>query len=462
MGSQFKAIPAVHRLLADNAISDAIAEFGHDQVVAACRAETDSLRNAISDNALSEEEAGTRCSTITDRILNRLREGNRHAYTPVINATGILIHTNLGRAPLSYPLPASLESYLALEYDVSAGTRGQRLAPIRERLSSLVGAECAVAVNNNAAALVLLLSTHSFKRQVIVSRSQLIEIGGSFRLPAVMAASGAELVEVGCTNRTHLRDYEDAITQETSAILIAHQSNFKIVGFSTAPDTSEIADLAHRYDLPLFADQGSGCLHDLTRWGLPHEETVPELLQAGCDVVCFSGDKLLGGPQSGILVGSSRWVEPLGTHPLYRALRLDKTALVTLDRTILAHRSEHLEDIPLYAMLSASLESLKRRARRVGKRLRDRGVPVRGLATRAALGGGTTPAETIASYGIALAGGQSLADRLRTGVPCVAARHEDDEMVFDLRTVMPRQDSELIEAVAAAYGAPQSLQAGGK
>jgi L-seryl-tRNA(Ser) seleniumtransferase len=256
---------------------------------------------------------------------------------------------------------------------------------------------------------------------------------------------------VGCTNRTHLRDYEQAIGEGTGAIMVAHRSNFAVVGFTTSPGLDELAELAHAHDLPLIVDQGSGCLHDLSRWGLAGEPTVPDLLAAGADVVCFSGDKLLGGPQAGILVGPARWVEPLGRHPLYRALRPDKTALVLMDHTLRAHASDRLRQIPLYAMLEVSVDQLRRRARSVGRRLRQLGVPTRGRATRSALGGGTTPTETLPSYGLSLPGTQRLGDALRRQRPPVVARIEDDQVVLDLRTVFPEQDRALIEAVAAAW-----------
>jgi L-seryl-tRNA(Ser) seleniumtransferase len=308
-------------------------------------------------------------------------------------------------------------------------------------------------VNNNAAALVLILSAHANGREVIVSRSQLIEIGGSFRLPDVMSASGADLVEVGCTNRTHMRDYSNAISDRTAAILVAHQSNFRIVGFTSSPTLADLADLAHASGLPLIVDQGSGSLHDLSRWGLAEEPSVGAILAAGADIVCFSGDKLLGGPQAGVIVGSREWVEPLGRHPLYRALRPDKTALVTMDLILTSHQRGRLEDIPLYAMLGAPLESLKRRARALGRRLRSAGVPVAGRSTRATLGGGTTPAETFASYGLILAGDQALCERLRRHHPPVIARIEDDRVLLDLRTVFPHQDRIVEQALIAAWAA---------
>jgi L-seryl-tRNA(Ser) seleniumtransferase len=267
----------------------------------------------------------------------------------------------------------------------------------------------------------------------------------------VMAASGARLVEVGCTNRTHLEDYRRAITGSTAAILSAHHSNFTIVGFTAEPPLHDIAELAHSFGLPMVVDQGSGNLYDLRRWGLGDEPTVASLLASGADLVCFSGDKLLGGPQAGIVVGRRQWVEPLGAHPMYRALRPDKTALVVMDQVLRAHQSGRLEEIPLYAMLAEPVEALARRARRIARRLASHGVPARGRATRATLGGGTTPEQTVASYGLTLEGGQRLLDALRLGQPPVVGRIEDDAVVLDLRTVLPHQERALEAAIAAAY-----------
>jgi L-seryl-tRNA(Ser) seleniumtransferase len=275
-----------------------------------------------------------------------------------------------------------------------------------------------------------------------------------------MAASGCRLVEVGCTNRTHLSDYEHAITGDTAAILVAHHSNFRIIGFTAEPAIDELTGLAHSYELPLVVDQGSGNLYDLRRWGLGDEPTVTSLLTAGADLVCFSGDKLLGGPQAGIVAGARRWVDPLARHPMYRALRPDKTSLVLMDQVLRAHLSGHLERIPLFRMLEVSVETLKRRAGRLGRRLRERGVPVHGQATRAALGGGTTPEETIASYGFAVTGGQRLLDALRSVSPPVIGRIEDDRVILDLRTVFPDQDRDLEDALVAAYGKLATHEAG--
>jgi L-seryl-tRNA(Ser) seleniumtransferase len=449
--SQYRTIPAIHRLLELPSLRRAITEHGRLPVMEACRSAVDDLRRLISEGTVEEEGLAAACDALESTIIDSLNRRARPAYLEVVNATGVLIHTNLGRSPLPVDGFRNLGSYLGLEYDLATGSRGQRLAPLRQRIATICGAESAVMVNNNAAALLLILSAHASGREVVVSRGQLIEIGGSFRLPDVMALSGSRLVEVGCTNRTHLADYERAIGEDTAALMIVHQSNFRIVGFTTEPSVSELAELAHRHRLPLVVDQGSGCLYDLRRWGLPCEPTVESLLADGADLVCFSGDKLLGGPQAGIIVGRKDWVEPLGRHPMYRALRPDKTALVLMDQILAAHYSGKLDTIPLYSMMSASVEKLRGRVGRLGRRLRKRGVSAQGRRTRAALGGGTTPEETMASYGLALPGGQSLFDNLRCGETPVIGRLDEDSVILDLRTVLPAQDQLVESAVIDAY-----------
>ena len=460
--SPLRRIPAVHRLVARPGLRDAIDVHGRSTVIDACRVAVDELRLRITRGPLEASALEEACARLEDDVHRILLSLARPAYPEVINATGVLIHTNLGRAPLPGNETPSVESYLALEYDLDGGHRGQRLAPLRNRLARIFGAESAVMVNNNSAALLLILETLARGREVIVSRGQLIEIGGSFRLPDVMAASGCRLVEVGCTNRTHLVDYQRAITGETAAILIAHQSNFRIVGFTAEPATAEISQLAHSFDLPMIVDQGSGNIYDLRRWGLGTEPTVHSLLADGADIVCFSGDKLLGGPQAGIIVGSQRWIEPLGKHPMYRALRPDKTALTMMDQVLRAHQSGRIEEIPLYAMLSVPVDALARRARRIAGRLRDRGIAAAGRSTRAALGGGTTPEETLPSYGLVVPGGQALLDQLRASEPPVVGRIEDDKVILDLRTVFGRQDGDLEAAIVAAYGRTNDVQPEGR
>jgi L-seryl-tRNA(Ser) seleniumtransferase len=460
--SQYRTLPAIHRLLELPSLRAAVERHGRPPVMAACRSVVDALRRDIAAGVIAPDEVAAACDAVEGLVLDRLDRAARAAYPELVNATGVLIHTNLGRSPLPVEPLSRLGSYLALEYDLEAGGRGQRLAPLRERIAAVCSAEAAVMVNNNAAALLLILSAHARGRQVIVSRGQLIEIGGSFRLPEVMAASGCHLVEVGCTNRTHLRDFAAAIGDDTAALMVAHHSNFRIVGFTAEPTVAELAALAHERGLPLIVDQGSGCLHELGRWGLAGEPTVAGLLADGADLVCFSGDKLLGGPQAGIVVGRRDWVEPLGRHPLYRALRPDKTALVVMDRVLAAHHAGRLEEIPLYAMMSTSVATLKGRARRLGRRLREAGVPASGRALEATLGGGTTPEETLPSYGLAVPGGQGLADRLRAGSPPVIGRLADDQLLLDLRTVRPDQDRQLADAVAAAYSGSSERQPAGR
>jgi len=453
MSSLYRGLPSVARLLDHPLVRQVLPVAGRETATVACRAAVEALRERIRRGEMAAADVTAACAALPGQIRSAIDREVRPAYREVINATGVLLHTNLGRAPLPTPLPTTLASYLALEYDIENGRRGQRLAPLRERLTAVCGGEWAVMVNNNAAAVLLALAGLARDRQVLVSRGQLIEIGGSFRLPEVMGLSGASLVEVGCTNRTHLEDYRRALGDATGAILVAHPSNFRVVGFTAMPPLEELAGLAHEHDLPLIVDQGTGHLHRDLSPGLADEPTVAETLAAGADVVCFSGDKLLGGPQAGLIVGARRWVEPLGRHPLYRALRPDKTALVLMDRTLAAHRSGRLDDIPLYALLRTPLAHLQRRARAAARRLRAAGIPATPCATSSTLGGGTTPAETVPGWGLTVAAGQELADRLRLGNPPVVVLLESDRVVLDLRTVFPAQDRDLVAALEAAWTA---------
>jgi len=451
MASLYRRLPAIHQILRSESLTGAVERHGHRTVVAACQRELERLRTMIRNGEISDEaRLGDLCEELAPRIARELDAVWRQPYVEVLNATGVLLHTNLGRAPTGTAAHPALEGYLALEYDLESGRRGQRLDPIRQRLAETFGAGAGVMVNNNAAAVLLMLTVHAAGREVIVSRGQLIEIGGSFRLPDVMAASGAHMVEVGCTNRTHLGDYARAIGEHTAAILVAHRSNFRMEGFVTEPEIGELARLAHENDLPLLVDQGSGAVHDLRRWGLPHEPTVAEILGHGADVVCFSGDKLLGGPQAGIAVGARKWIEPMGRHPLFRALRPDKAALVHMERILAAHHEGRLDEIPLYAMLSIPAEELQRRARRLARRLKNAGADVEATPTQGALGGGTTPGATVPGYGVSLGGGERLAAALRRVRPPVVALREGDRVVLDLRTVPPARDRALESAVLEA------------
>jgi L-seryl-tRNA(Ser) seleniumtransferase len=305
-------------------------------------------------------------------------------------------------------------------------------------------------VTNNAAALVLLLAAHAAGREVIVSRGELIEIGGAFRLPDIMAASGARLVEVGCTNRTHSGDFASAVGDNTGGILVVHRSNFALEGFVATPKLGDLVALGRRRGIPVWVDQGSGCHLDLARYGLRHEMSVREILAAGVDAVLFSGDKLLGGPQAGIVVGTDAVIAGMRHHPLRRAVRPDKTSLAVLATTLDAYLAERPEEVPLYRLLAALASAIRSRARRVARRLELKGIVAGFRPSRAVLGGGTTPDQTVPSWAVTVSGGESAADRLRRARPPVIGRVEEDLVVLDLRAIFPEQDSLLVRAVAAA------------
>ncbi|MFI5165221.1 MAG: L-seryl-tRNA(Sec) selenium transferase [Thermoanaerobaculales bacterium] len=435
MDKPWAALPAVHRLLAEPELQQAAELHGHGAAREAVRETLAQARERI-----AADEPPPQLAALVADALQRLARRAASAYPEVINATGVLIHTNLGRAPrLDPPLP----TYIALEFDLEGGGRGERLAPLVSRLTRYFGAEAATVVTNNAAALVLLLAAHAAGREVIVSRGELIEIGGSFRLPELMAASGARLVEVGCTNRTHLDDYARVIGPDTAGILVAHRSNFRLEGFVAQPELPALVELARSHRLPVWVDQGSGCHLDLTAYGLHREPTVRELVAAGANAVLFSGDKLLGGPQAGVLVGSREALAPLHRHPLRRALRPDKSALASLAATLDAYLADRPERVPLYRLLAFTEAELRRRARRIARRLREQGMDVAVVATRAVLGGGTTPDQTLPSWAVALPGGDDEAARLRHGMPAVVGRLDEGRLLLDLRAVCPEQDRRL-------------------
>jgi L-seryl-tRNA(Ser) seleniumtransferase len=435
-------LPAVHVVLQHPRLADAIRDAGRIPVRDAVRFVVGEARRGAAQGApIPEPEA------LVERVLERVALAAAPPYPEVFNATGVLIHTNLGRAPCLAP---ALPSYMALEYDLTEGGRGERLAPVVSRLTRYFGCEAATVVNNNAAALVLLLSAHAAGRSVVVSRGELIEIGGSFRLPEIMRAAGANLVEVGCTNRTHLADYETVCATAPAAILVAHRSNFHLSGFVSSPPLEELVAAGHRWGTPVWVDQGSGCHLDLTPFGLRHEPTVREILATGADAVLFSADKLLGGPQAGIVLGTRAAIEPLRSHPLRRALRPDKSALVGLAATLDCFLTCRPEMVPLYRLLATDPRQLRRRAIQVARRLRGRGLEPDVIATRAVVGGGTTPDQTLPSWGVALPGGEAAATALRSAVTPVIARLEDGRLIVDLRAILPEQDARLAHVLAVA------------
>ena len=384
----------------------------------------------------------------------RLAARDRPTLRRVLNATGVILHTNLGRAPLSSrALDAMREAAAAVsvEYDLAAGRRGERHGHAARILAEVTGAEDGVVVNNNAAAVLLALAALAARREVIVARGELVEIGGGFRIPDVLARSGAKLVEVGTTNRTYARDYAAAITDRTAAILRVHASNFRVIGFTASASSKELAALAHERGVAFVHDLGSGTLLETGRHGLGAEETVQEAVRAGADVVTFSGDKLLGGPQAGLAVGRAAMIAKLRSHPLMRAIRPDKMTIAALVATLAAYRDGTAErELPVWRMIGASPASLARRAKAIAAALAAAGVPASVVETRSTVGGGSLPEETQPSRAVAIEGHATrLAARLRSADPPVIGVVVEERFALDLRSVLPEDDDLLTRTVIA-------------
>ncbi|MDQ5826312.1 MAG: L-seryl-tRNA(Sec) selenium transferase [Chloroflexota bacterium] len=455
-----RGLPSVDKVLSHPALEAVKAELPHDLVVLAIRQELDRLRNALSmDGAvnISPEDIAEKAASRAHLMASaRLR--------PVINATGVIIHTNLGRAPLSKAAVeaiASLARYGNLEYDLEEGQRGSRYVHAVQVLRRVTGCEDALVVNNNAAALVLALAALGQGKEVVVSRGQLVEIGGGFRIPDIMRQSGARLVEVGTTNRTYLSDYATAITGETAILLRVHASNFRLVGFTTSPAVEELAALAQRHNLLMVDDVGSGALLDTARYGLSPEPQVQASLQAGADLVLFSGDKLLGGPQCGIIAGKADAVARLRKHPLARALRVDKLTLAALEATLLHYlKGEAEREIPIWRMIASTPEQLRARATAWAKDLAGRGLICRVEPGQSTVGGGSLPGDTLPTFLLALTpapGGDTSstrqagewAARLRQAATPVVARVEKGSLAIDPRTVAEDEEHVLLDALAS-------------
>jgi len=428
-------------------------------VVSTVRTVLDEVRNEV--QTVASEKTLPSVAELAERVARRIAENEVPPLRSVINATGILLHTGLGRAPLAEEAIEEMcevtRNYASVELDLTSGQRSQRVAAVESLLVELTGAEAACVVNNNAGATMLVLAALARDKEVVVSRGQLIEIGGSFRLPDVMAASGAVLKEVGTTNRTRLSDYETAIGENTGALMLVHPSNYVVTGFSESVKIEELVTVGEKHEVPVIDDIGSGALLDFSRFGFSGEPVAGQSIKAGADIVMFSGDKLLGGPQCGIILGRQPLIDRISKHPIARAMRVGKLTLSALAATLRLYRhpEEALRSIPLLHLLSTSAENLRNRAQRLAPRIAAAtAVEVAEVVEDVTyLGGGSVPDQKLSTWCIAVKpAGMSisrLAAVLRCGKTPVVGRVKNDQLLLDLRGVLPRQDMQLVEAVEA-------------
>ena len=449
--SLLRQIPSVDELLGREALRALEARLGRRLVVDATRKVLQSLRARISDGTLAKVSV----EMLEKEIVAATEKTAELSLRPVINATGVILHTNLGRAPLA---PEAVEHlvqaatrYSNLEYDLERGERGKRDAHTDRLFAQLLGAEMTLVVNNNAAAVFLALNTLAAGGEVIVSRGELIEIGGSFRIPDICSKSGATLREAGTTNRTRIADYAAAINERTRALMRVHPSNFRVVGFTERPSLDELVALAHQHNLPLIEDLGSGCLVDVAPMGIRDEPPAGASLKAGVDVVTFSGDKLLGGPQAGILTGKKEWLAKIRSNPLFRALRVDKLTIAALEATVALYLRGDLSAIPSFRMIQMPAEEIGARALRLAQKIDGRGgLRAEVREGESVIGGGSTPGQSLPTRLLAVThagrSAQELEQSLRRNSPPVLARVENDLVLLDLRTVFAEQDEEIARA----------------
>ena len=456
MTAPFRSLPGVDRILSDQRVQKLMESYSHQSVLELVRAQLDDARNAITGGGESPS-FDELVQAVEERAAGRWRPWPR----PLINATGVILHTNLGRAPLSGEATEAIQQaargYTDLELDIESGVRGSRQAYIAQLLCQLTGAEAALVVNNNASAVLLGLAAIAAGKEVIVSRGQAVEIGGGFRVPDVLRQSGARLVEVGTTNRTYVRDYEEAITESTGAILSVHASNFRVTGFTHTPENTELVELGSKHGVPVLHDLGSGCLLDTAQFGLAHEPMPQESVTAGVSLAFFSGDKLLGGPQAGLTVGKRDLVDTLSRNPMARAVRIDKLSLAALAATLIHYvKEEAVQRVPVWQMVAMSGDELESRAHRWAESLGHRTLVVQSYST---IGGGSLPGETLPSWVLSIhtsatnGGAEAMAQRLRQSQPPVIGRIENEQVLLDPRTVLPEQEEALVEAVRQVLNA---------
>ncbi len=456
--NQLRLLPSIDELLQSPMGQQLIAQYSRALTLRSIRATIALARQDIRE--------GATCPSVDQLLVaaeHMLQQDQQPNLRPVINATGVIINTNLGRAPLSQEALQAVQrvasGYSNLEYELEAGERGSRHTHVKALLCDLTGAEAALVTNNNAAAVLLALSTLALGREVIISRGQLVEIGGGFRVPDVMRQSGCQLVEVGTTNRTRISDYEVALTERTALLLTVHPSNFLITGFTEATPVSALAELAHKHGLLVMDDLGSGCLLNSETYGLAHEPMPQESLTAGADLVCFSGDKLLGGPQAGILLGKTAVIARLAKHPLMRAVRIDKMTLAALEATLRHYQRGEAEiRIPVWRMISMRPERIASRAMSWVSKLQAKGVMARTQRGESTVGGGSLPTETLPTTLVALPAEHlafplnELAKRLRMRKTPIVTRILRDTLLLDPRTVLEEQDKEVVQAIVEEVG----------
>ncbi|HAZ31681.1 MAG TPA: L-seryl-tRNA(Sec) selenium transferase [Dehalococcoidia bacterium] len=453
--SKFRNLPGVDRLISDERIKELGEAYSHDAIVDVVRRYLDEIRLSVS--------RGDPCPSfaeIADTVVARIQSLGTIGPRRVINATGVILHTNLGRAPLSTDAMAAMkqasEGFNDLEIDLESGKRGSRQVHVGQLLCQLSGAEDALVVNNNASAVLLALSALARRKEVVVSRGQAVEIGGGFRIPDVMRQSGAKLVEVGTTNCTYIADYEGAIRPQTAALLRVHSSNFKVVGFIQEVAIQEMVELGKQYDLPVFDDLGSGCLLDTTGFGLHAEPRVQDSIAAGVGLACFSGDKLLGGPQAGIIVGRQHLIGKLKRHPLARAMRIDKMRLAALSATLVHYlKGEAIHKIPIWRMIASPLSEMERRAEQWAREIGNLAFTEAGEST---VGGGSLPGSTLPTRLVIIKmpgnlRGQDLAQELRRQPLPVVGRIERNALVLDPRSVLPEEDTAVVQSLRSVFSA---------
>lgn len=459
----FRSLPSVDAVLRMPPVAQLTQRQGAALVADAVRVVLERLRKEIASGQLTSDALPLAVSGVADAVERQLSQALGYSLRSVVNATGVILHTNLGRAPLPREaldhISTTAGTYCNLEFDVQAGERGRRDVHVDRLFQHLLGSEIGegapavstVVVNNNAAAVLLGLNTLAEGGEVIVSRGELVEIGGSFRIPDVMVKSGATLREVGTTNRTRISDYERAICEKTRLLLRVHRSNFQITGFTEQPELSQLAELARRRNIPLMEDLGSGALFDLRSIGISGEPGVSDSLRAGVDVVSYSGDKLLGGPQAGMLSGTPDLIRRIRNNPLFRALRVDKLTYAALEAILLAYVKQDHDSIPAVRMMRVSKDEIGRRADAVAARIASKQLSAQVIDGNSLIGGGAAPSAVLSTRLIALShqvfSADELALRLRQCDPPVVARVEEGRVLLDLRTVFPEQDELVIRAL---------------